>query len=733
MVDYAPPRSVAQLARVPQAVRLMLGVYLLNVPDIRSFSTEDDPVLAYFTAVVGPYALLIDKALPGRARESSDVPTETKVFLLPHVMNFVKFLVLAYVVAQRVSDDRGSPLSFPPESCATLGLARKFHALLDQPSYEFPEGLEPDILLLLNFMAEFADRAATGTPRPRDVPEIRGLEHIPCVPSWTTEDIRILQAQETCMPWVGESYWLADRTQALLRVGRDLERALNCPEHAAWYPPSPKDVDGIAPSPPFLALQARPALGSPNDCFTLLEPLFPRYMTIPALKVANVYLSHFRPSVEPTGESRIVQRLDSLWSSHIRGLAQAIHEILHGRDAALLPPELLGILRISVQVLISNMVVLGATRVNAGDSLDPISSYHIPPFATMCFFMVEKFVNLVGFIGDDDEISRNDLFSTMDIFLHAMVTRSDYSSAPVDAPGYESASADPFEYGVGHHTKSLQAHEVRSSGRLAHHFGRALSRYEPELGASGYRFPVCPTQFRIVRPAADRFGPGTGPAAYWPMSFYTIDDAVPDLSQLSLSKRQLLSDYIMPEQGVPAFFRETLRPFVHLLLRAATRNFSHRLVVRSVSHRAASLARGELTWATTDFHIPGEAFHMLRISAYLCQFVGYTTGRDFVVSLRPDILIPLLEAAGSDIHWAGAKGEYPEHDPYESLCYADLLLHPDSTRALLNVSGSGGSPLSGLIEPLFPPRNYSGALPPPIVPIPNDELDRIVSSMARYH
>ncbi|KAJ6471167.1 hypothetical protein C8R47DRAFT_1077508 [Mycena vitilis] len=396
-------------------------------------------------------------------------------------------------------------------------------------------------------------------------------------------------------------------------------------------------------------------------------------------------------------------------------------------ETLLLPPELLGILRISVQVLISNMVVLGATRVNAGDSLDPISSYHIPPFATMCFFMVEKFVNLVGFIGDDDEISRNDLFSTMDIFLHAMVTRSDYSSAPVDAPGYESASADPFEYRVGHHTKSLQAHEVRSSGRLAHHFGRALSRYEPELGASGYRFPVCPTQFRIVRPAADRFGPGTGPAAYWPMSFYTIDDAVPDLSQLSLSKRQLLSDYIMPEQGVPAFFRETLRPFVHLLLRAATRNFSHRLVVRSVSHRAASLARGELTWATTDFHIPGEAFHMLRISAYLCQFVGYTTGRDFVVSLRPDILIPLLEAAGSDIHWAGAKGEYPEHDPYEALCYADLLLHPDSTRALLNVSGSGGSPLSGLIEPLFPPRNYSGALPPPIVPIPNDELDRIVN------
>lgn len=97
MVDYAPPRSVAQLARVPQAVRLMLGVYLLNVPDIRSFSTEDDPVLAYFTAVVGPYALLIDKALPGRARESSDVPTETKVFLLPHVMNFVKFLVRAGV------------------------------------------------------------------------------------------------------------------------------------------------------------------------------------------------------------------------------------------------------------------------------------------------------------------------------------------------------------------------------------------------------------------------------------------------------------------------------------------------------------------------------------------------------------------------------------------------------------------------------------------------------------
>ncbi|KAJ7669493.1 hypothetical protein DFH06DRAFT_1125846 [Mycena polygramma] len=255
MVDYAPPRSVAQLARVPQAVRLMLGVYLLNVPDIRSFSSHPDPVLAYFSAVVGPYSLLIDKAIPGRARESKDVPADTKAFLLPHVNNFVKFLVLAYLVAQRVSIERGSPLSFPPESCATLGLARKFHTLLDQPSYEFPDGVEPDILLLLNFMSEFADRAAGSGSRPRDIPEVRGLEHIPCVPSWTTEDIRILQSQEPYTPWVGESYWLADRTQALLRVGRDLGQALNNPAHAAWYPAPPKDVDGIAPSAPFLVLE----------------------------------------------------------------------------------------------------------------------------------------------------------------------------------------------------------------------------------------------------------------------------------------------------------------------------------------------------------------------------------------------------------------------------------------------------------------------------------------------
>ncbi|KAJ7608267.1 hypothetical protein DFH06DRAFT_1347035 [Mycena polygramma] len=500
-------------------------------------------------------------------------------------------------------------------------------------------------------------------------------------------------------------------------------------------------------------------------------------MTIPALKVASIYLSHFRPSVVPAGDTRIVQRLDSLWSSHIRGLAQAIHEILHGRDAALLPPELLGIVRISVQVLISNMVLLGATRVNADETLDPISNYHIPPFATMCFFMVEKFVNLVGFIGDDDVHSRHELFATMDIFLHAMVTRSDYTSAPVDAPGYESASADPFDYGfvaaVALHI-TLVVHFLDTSRNwefqdtdfpyaplssvwsvlvpidLAQAPGRpwrAISRSVIDLYSHTLVLWCIKTR-RLSRDVVERF-----------MATYTIDDAVPDLSRLSLSKRQLLSDFIMPEQGVPAFFRETLRPFVHLLLRAATRNFTHvhflpqysksehyllcswieillwhlRLVVQSVSHRATSLARGELTWATTNFHIPGEAFHMLRISAYLCQFVGYTTGRDFIVSLRPDILIPLLEAAGSDIHWSGAKGEYPEHDPYETLRYADLLLQPDSSRSLLSVGGCGGSPLSSLIEPLFPPFNYSGALPPPVVPMSDEELDGIVSSLARFH
>jgi hypothetical protein len=117
----------------------------------------------------------------------------------------------------------------------------------------------------------------------------------------------------------------------------------------------------------------------------------------------------------------------------------------------------------------------------------------------MSFFMMEWFVNLIGYDGDEDVSTRETVFAALDALQHAMIVRSDYYRIPLDAPGFSFDSVDPFDYGVGRLTKDLQIHEVESSGRLAHRFATGLPRYEPELGSAGYRFPVCAPEHRIIR------------------------------------------------------------------------------------------------------------------------------------------------------------------------------------------------------------------------------------------
>lgn len=144
-------------------------------------------------------------------------------------------------------------------------------------------------------------------------------------------------------------------------------------------------------------------------------------------------------------------------------------------------------------------VALGLSRTHQDTDPSAVSEYYVPSFATLTFFMMEWFVNLIGFDGDEDVSVRESVFAALDALQHAMIVRSDYYRVPLDAPGFTFDSVDPYDYGVGRHTKDLQIHEVTSSGRLAHRFGTALPRYEPDLGPAGYRFPVCPPEHRLIR------------------------------------------------------------------------------------------------------------------------------------------------------------------------------------------------------------------------------------------
>ncbi|KAJ6447942.1 hypothetical protein DFH06DRAFT_1346091 [Mycena polygramma] len=203
------------------------------------------------------------------------------------------------------------------------------------------------------------------------------------------------------------------------------------------------------------------------------------------------------PSVRNIAMPRYLQ---SLWITHVRFLIQSIHETLSGRDISALPASLIQEVRVGVKVVLSNMILLGSVKIEGGHSFDAPEQYYIPPFSTVAFAMTEHFVQLAGFHGDDHADFRNTVLSTVAHFQYCMVVRPGYLSHPVDAPGFSFDVLDPFEYGVGTHTKATQIAEVNSHGGLAHAFGQNLPRYCPESASEGlvYRFPVCPEEFRFA-------------------------------------------------------------------------------------------------------------------------------------------------------------------------------------------------------------------------------------------
>ncbi|KAJ7895848.1 hypothetical protein B0H13DRAFT_1885370 [Mycena leptocephala] len=340
-------------------------------------------------------------------------------------------------------------------------------------------------------------------------------------------------------------------------------------------------------------------------------------MSTSSNEISLILLRHLQPLLPPTNNPRMFRYLDSLWISHVCSLAQVIHDCTFGRDVAQIPIDMMKQLRVGVQTAVSNMAHHPSLRIATHQDTDPsaVSEYYVPFFTTLTFFMMEWFVNLIGFDGDEDMSMRESVFAALDTLQHVMIVRSDYYCVPLDVPGFTFDSVDPYDYGVGHHTKDLQIHEVTSSGRLAHQFGTALPRYEPDLGPAGYRFPST-------------------------HDFQFLD---------------FLPSYLLTEHRKLCLWVEVL--LWHL---------ASQVLFDSVrKHRRLSLARNKIAWAAVDVTVPGEAFHMLQLVSFLCHFVGYTNGDDTIESLCPTILLPLIGASS-----------YPEYDRNGRLQYADLLRSP---------------------------------------------------------
>jgi hypothetical protein len=112
--------------------------------------------------------------------------------------------------------------------------------------------------------------------------------------------------------------------------------------------------------------------------------------------------------------------------------------------------------------------------------------------------MMEHFVSDFGLAGDEDPIFREEIFEAVSFLQCSMVEAPGYLLSPHEAPGFNTASADPMVYGVGARTKADEVEEMRANGMLVHQFGSGLSRYEPELGESAHQFPACNVEDMFV-------------------------------------------------------------------------------------------------------------------------------------------------------------------------------------------------------------------------------------------
>ncbi|KAJ7711586.1 hypothetical protein B0H16DRAFT_1480243 [Mycena metata] len=140
-----------------------------------------------------------------------------------------------------------------------------------------------------------------------------------------------------------------------------------------------------------------------------------------------------------------------------------------------------------------------------------------------------------------------------------------------------------------------------------------------------------------------------------PVPLYTIDNVLPRLYALSLPPDALSSPFYIPNEGFPNFLQYCMRVFTHTLLRAITHDFIHteslpglprmellklhewieilmlhfRLVSRTLKIRTETLSAGDLSWLAVPLDIPAEAFQMLKLCVYLCDFVAFVMPTPF--------------------------------------------------------------------------------------------------------
>ncbi|KAJ7507616.1 hypothetical protein B0H11DRAFT_1902701 [Mycena galericulata] len=178
--------------------------------------------------------------------------------------------------------------------------------------------------------------------------------------------------------------------------------------------------------------------------------------------------------------------LEVLWIHRVRHLAQGVLHLACLPNHEAFPARLSTSARAAIRLLMENMVVLARASVKYG----PYKAVSIPKFFVPCesttvFRLVEGFVDIFGFTGDEDVGRRNGVFENMETLYGCMILNPRYCFHPVDFPGFSLTDDEMDTFGITRSMKQTQLSRPLFSGNVFRHlFGQNLLRYNPGLGES---------------------------------------------------------------------------------------------------------------------------------------------------------------------------------------------------------------------------------------------------------
>ncbi|KAJ7688087.1 hypothetical protein B0H16DRAFT_1487433 [Mycena metata] len=131
--------------------------------------------------------------------------------------------------------------------------------------------------------------------------------------------------------------------------------------------------------------------------------------SVPLTQTSDL-LAKLHMILPPALGRRMEPSLDSLWVSQIHNLCQGMHKSIGGRIFTEFPSALQKEMCTGLKILLSNIILIGPTKVSVeSDPSNPLQ-YYVPSFGALIFAMIEQFVMLCGFEGDEDAPSRESMF-----------------------------------------------------------------------------------------------------------------------------------------------------------------------------------------------------------------------------------------------------------------------------------------------------------------------------------